>query len=82
MRSRGIQPDVWTYNALIKAECILGDVAKAARVVDAMEAAGCMPNYHTWGVLLQTAEVASRADLAAAVSDEHPDNWVLKCKRQ
>jgi pentatricopeptide repeat protein len=64
MRAAGIQPEVVTWNPLVKAHVDKSDVAGARAVMEEMRVAGVNPDKVTWNTLL-TAYV-DKSDIAGA----------------
>ena len=68
MLGRGIVPLAGTYHAMASAECALGSLNDAVKIVDSMEDAGITSLGRTCTTLLESAERQGRHDISAVVT--------------
>lgn len=75
MIAEGLNPDIWSYNTILSVHCKLREVNRALRLVRRMlmsrqnENSGCLPNLHTYNMLLKLLFDVGRIDRAIEVWD-------------
>lgn len=65
MKAAGVQPDLASFNALLRSCANAGDVERAAEVLDQIRSTGELePNDKTWKEIIRAAGKAGRSDIA------------------
>ncbi|KAH0458728.1 hypothetical protein IEQ34_011542 [Dendrobium chrysotoxum] len=53
MIERGAKPDTWSYNAILALHCKIQEVNKALRLLSRIDRDSCLPDRHTYNMLLK-----------------------------
>ena len=69
MAAYGEKPDVWSYNTLLNTHCKLKEVNKALRLISRMDEGLCLPNRHSYNMILKMLIAIGRVDRAIEVWD-------------
>jgi pentatricopeptide repeat protein len=51
--TKGLQPNVWTYNVMIKGFCKEGLLNEAIELLEKMEGNSCSPDHFTYNIIIQ-----------------------------
>ena len=68
MLEAGVEPSVYTFNAKVKTECIVGDFESACETIVGMMEGQLKPDVTTWQAMLAAAHRCQRSDVVDWVS--------------
>jgi pentatricopeptide repeat protein len=73
MISSGLKPDTWSYNAIQAYHCDHCEVNRALKLITRMEKDDCLPDRHTYNMVLKLLILIGRFDKAAEVWENMGD---------
>ena len=71
MIQTGVEPNLYTYNAKIKTECMVGAFDAAFETIASMMGSQPQPDSTTWQTILAAAHRLQRSDVVERVSSPH-----------
>ncbi|KAK4359450.1 hypothetical protein RND71_021679 [Anisodus tanguticus] len=73
MINPGVTPDCWSYNTILAFHCDHNDVNLALRLISKMEKNGCLPDRHTYNMVLKMLIKVGRFDRVDKVWESMED---------